>query len=284
MKKFTITNQIGSKNILFHLLLGALSFSMLYPVLWLLASSFKSNTEIFSSASTLIPTQLALSNYVEGWKGFGGISFGRFFSNSFFIVITSTVAQVLSSAVVAFGFSRIKFKGRNFFFACMILTLMLPQQVLIIPQYILFAKLQWLNTYLPLIIPALFGKPFFIFMIIQFIYGIPKSLDESAKIDGCGKIQIFARIIFPLLKPALITSAIFSFYWKWQEFLAPLLYLQSAKKYPVSLALKMFSDPNAVSNWGAMFAMSVLSLMPPFALFIFFQKYLVEGISTTGIK
>ncbi|WP_334293845.1 carbohydrate ABC transporter permease [Vallitalea okinawensis] len=269
---------------MFHLLLGALAFTMLYPILWLLASSFKNNAEIFGNASSLIPDQWEFTNYIEGWKGFGGISFGRFFANTFFIVITSTIAQVLSSSVVAFGFSRIKFVGRKIFFACMILTLMLPNQVLIIPQYILFSKLGWLNTYAPLILPSFFGVPFFIFMIIQFIYGIPKSLDESAKIDGCGKIQIFGRIIFPLLKPALITSAIFSFYWKWQEFLAPLLYLQNAKKYPVSLALKMFADPNSVSNWGAMFAMSVLSLVPPFALFIIFQRYLVDGISTTGIK
>lgn len=271
-------------SLFFHILLGLLSFSMLYPVLWLLASSFKDNAEIFSNASNLIPSNFSFENYAEGWKGFGGITFGRFFFNSFYVVITSTLAQVLSSSMIAYGFSRIKFKGRNFFFACMILTLMLPAQVLIIPQYILFAKFGWLNTYLPIIIPTFFGKPFFIFMIIQFIYGIPKSLDESAKIDGCGKIQIYTKIIFPLLKPALITSAIFSFYWKWQEFLPPLLYLQNAKKYPVSLALKMFSDPNAVSNWGAMFAMSVLSLVPPFMLFIFFQRYLVDGISTTGIK
>ncbi len=269
---------------LYYLFVSVAAFLMIYPVLWLIASSLKEHSEIFKNSYSLIPRHLSFENYAQGWKGFGGITFGTFFKNSFVIVILSTIGQVISSAVVAYGFSRIKFAGRKFWFVCMITTLMLPQQVLIIPQYIMFNKLGWLNSFKPLVVPSFFGLPFFIFLIMQFVRGIPAELDESAKIDGCGKYSIFFKIILPLIIPALITSAIFSFYWKWEDFFGPLLYLQNTKLYPVSLALKMFSDPAAVTNWGAMFAMSVSSLVPVFIIFIMFQKYLVEGISTSGLK
>jgi multiple sugar transport system permease protein len=166
----------------------------------------------------------------------------------------------------------------------MILTMLLPGQVLMIPQYVMFNKLGWVNTHKPLIIPAFFGTPFFVFLLMQFIRGIPLELDESAKIDGCGRYGIFLRIILPNLKPPLVTAAIFAFYWKWEDFLGPLIYLQSTRLYPVSLALKLFADPAAVTNWGGMFAMSVLSLVPVFVIFVLFQDHIVEGISTTGLK
>jgi len=270
--------------VLYHTFVWLLGFFMLYPVLWLVASSLKGHSEIFQRSYSLIPRQWELNNYLEGWKGFGGISFATFFKNSFFITVLSTIGEVVSSAFVAFGFSRIKFRGRKFLFGCMIVTMLLPYQVMMIPQYIMFSKMGWINSFKPLIIPAFFGKPFFIFLMMQFIQGIPKELDESAKIDGCTQLGIFLRIIVPLLVPAIITSTIFSFYWKWQDFYGPLLYIQTPAKYPVSLALKMFSDPAAVTNWGAMFAMSVLSIVPVIIIFILFQKYIVEGISTSGLK
>lgn len=153
-----------------------------------------------------------------------------------------------------------------------------------IPRYILFNTIGWMNTFKPLIFPRFLAMPFFIFLIYQFIQGIPIELDEAARIDGCGEFSIFFRIILPNITPALITTFIFQFYWTWQDFLSPLLYIQSSNLYPASLALKLFADPTSVTNWGAMFAMSVLSLIPPFILFIIFQSYLVEGISTTGLK
>lgn len=269
---------------LYHAIVWAIGFFMLYPVLWLVASSFKEHAEIFQRSYSLIPSKLEFKNYVEGWKGFGGTSFATFFKNSFFITILSTIGQVLSSAVVAFGFARIKFRGKKLLFGCMIITMLLPSQIMMIPQYIMFSKLNWTDSFKPLIVPSFFGYPFFIFLMMQFIQGIPKELDESAKVDGCSQLGIFLRIIVPLLVPALITSTIFSFYWKWQDFYGPLLYIQTPAKYPVSLALKMFSDPAAVTNWGAMFAMSVLSILPVIVIFIFFQKYIVEGISTSGLK
>lgn len=271
-------------SIIYHTFVMIFGFLMIYPVLWLIASSFKNSSEVFTNAASLIPKHFNFSNYAEGWKGFGGNSFGTFFKNSFTIVIWSMIGQVVASAFVAYGFGRIKFRGRNFWFACMIVSMMMPGEILMIPQYLLFSKLHWLNTYKPLIIPSFFGLPFFIFLMMQFMSGLPHELDESAKIDGCNTFDIFIKIILPLLTPALVTSTIFSFYWRWQDFFSPLLYLNKAKLYPVSLALKLFADPSSQTNYGAMFAMSVLSLVPVFILFIAFQKYLVEGISTTGMK
>lgn len=273
-----------SGTILYHGFIWIFGFFMMYPVLWLVASSFKDEVEIFQKSYSLIPSSLQFDNYVQGWKGFGGITFGTFFRNSFVIVILSTIGQVASSALVAYGFARIKFVGQKVLFGCMIVTMLLPSQVLMIPQYILFSQLGWVNSFKPLVVPSYFGYPFFIFLMMQFMEGIPRELDEAARIDGCNQWGIFFRILLPLIRPAMITSAIFSFYWKWQDFFGPLLYIKKPNLYPVSLALKMFSDPAAVTDWGAMFAMSTLSLVPVFIIFVMCQKYIVEGISTTGLK
>jgi pectin-derived oligosaccharide transport system permease protein len=272
------------KALAYQLFIVVFGIVMIYPLLWLVASSFKDISEIFTNATSLIPEKFTLENYISGWAGFGGVSFTTFFLNSFTVATASTVGAVASSAVVAYGFARIPFFGRNFWFICMLLTLMLPIQVQIIPQYIVFNKLGWINTFLPLVVPRFFGQAFFIFLMMQFIRGLPAELDEAAEIDGCGRVGIFARIVLPLITPALITSAIFSFYWTWDDFFGPLLYLNEPKLYTVSLALRAFSDPATATNWGAIFAMSALSLVPVFAIFLLFQKYLVQGISTTGMK
>lgn len=272
------------QHIMIQLLIILLGILMIYPLLWLVASSFKDGSEIFVRAGSLLPQTFTLDNYRSGWAGFGGVTFATFFLNSFTIAVASTVGTVASSAVVAFGFARIPFFGRRFWFVCMLMTLMLPAQVQIIPQYIVFSELGWINTFLPLVVPKFFGQAFFIFLIMQFIRGLPRELDEAAEIDGCGKVGIFSRITLPLITPALITSALFSFYWTWEDFFGPLLYLNDPKLFTVSLALRNFSDPSSVTNWGAIFAMSTLSLLPAFILFLFFQRYLVQGISTTGLK
>lgn len=257
---------------------------MIYPLLWMVMSSFKENNEIFDQAASLWPEVFRFENYVNGWKGFAGISFGEFFKNSLFITVIGTIGSVFSSAFIAFGFARLHFKGRKIWFTCMLLTMMIPFQIIMIPQYLIFNKLGWVGTFLPMIIPHFFGGAFFVFLIIQFIYGIPKDMDEAAKIDGCSYYGIFFRIILPLIVPALVTCAIFSFMWKWDDFMGPLLYLNRPSTYTVSLALKMFADPTSLSDWGAMFAMATLSVLPMFLIFVFFQKYLVEGISTEGLK
>jgi multiple sugar transport system permease protein len=272
-------------SVLYHVLVAGFALIMLYPLIWMFASSFKPSDEVFRTVTSLIPSRIELDNFARGWKGFGGTTFTTFYANSLFYAGMATVLSVGASSIVAYGFSRIKFAGRGFWFACMLMTLMLPVQVTIIPQYVAFVNLLELrNSFLPLLLPRMGGQAFFIFMIMQFIRGIPKELDEAAEIDGCGRFGIFFRIILPLIQPALITAAIFSFYWTWEDFLGPLIYLNAPQQYTVSLALRAFSDPSAGTDWGAIFAMSSVSLIPVFLIFIFFQRYLVQGISTTGLK
>ncbi len=271
--------------IIYHVLVCGFGLIMIYPLIWMVMSSFKETNTIFATAGSLIPEKFILENYANGWKGFGNVSFAAFFRNSLFISIIATIGTVISSALAAFGFSRCHFKGRKFLFAAMLVTMMLPAQVLMIPQYLWYQKLGWVGTYIPLIVPYFFAiQGFFVYLMINFIDGIPKELDEAAKIDGCSYYSIFARIIFPLIKPALITAGIFSFMWRWDDFLSALLYVNDSAKYPVSLALKLFCDPGSSSDYGAMFAMATLSVLPAVIIFIFFQRYLVEGIATSGLK
>lgn len=277
-------NRDRLRDIAYHVLVGGFCLLMLYPLLWMLASSFKAPDEIWTNVFSLLPERFAWENYIEGWQGIGGISYTTFYLNSFLYAGLGTVFVVMSSALVAYGFARIRFVGNKFWFTVMILTLMLPTQVQLIPQYIFYNQLGWVNTFLPLLVPRLCGQAFFIFLMMQFIRGIPRELDEAAEIDGCSRVGIFFRIILPLIWPAVITSAIFSFYWTWEDFFQPLIYLNNPKLYTISLALRASADPNSVTNWGAIFAMSVLSLIPVLGIFIAFQRYLVQGISTTGIK
>jgi multiple sugar transport system permease protein len=268
----------------YHLFVTAFAVLMLYPLLWLLMSSFKKSELVFATADSLLPNPWVWENYVKGWQGIGGQSFDVFIKNSLIICILITAGHLISCSLVSFGFARLQFFGRSFWFAIMMVTLMLPFEVLMIPQYILFAELGWLNSILPIVVPAFFGHAFFIFLMVQFIRTIPLELDESATIDGCGKFKLYYQIILPLIAPALATTSIFSFYWSWENLLGPVLYLNSPSKYPVSMALKMFLDNESVSNWGAMFAMSIVTLIPVLTVFFLFQRYIVEGISTSGIK
>lgn len=270
--------------ILFHVVICVIGFVMIYPLIWMFFSSFKESSLVLTTVDHLLPREWKLENYANGWAGFGGTTFAVFFKNSIIVTSIAVIGNVIASAMAAYGFARIPFKGRGFFFICMMITLMVPGQVLVVPQYIIFNKLGWVNSFLPLTVPEWGGRAFFIFLIMQFISGIPKELDEAAEIDGCGSIQLFVRIMIPLIKPALATSAIFAFYWKWDDFMGSLLYLNTPDNYTVSIALKLFSDPTAVSDYGAMFSMCVLSLLPVIVLFLFTQKYIVEGIAMSGLK
>lgn len=280
----SISKKRKLNTVLYHIFVCFFGFVMIYPLLWLLASSFKLNENIFSDALNLIPVPATLQNYANGWKGFAGVGFSNFFKNSFIISILATVGASLSSAVIAYGFARGRFKLKKLLFVCMMVTMMLPYQVIMVPQFIIFQRLGWVGGFLPLIVPYFFGQGFFIFLIMQFIQGIPRDLDEAARIDGCTMYGIFSRIILPLIVPAIVTCVVFSFMWRWDDFLASLIYLNNPVKYTVSLALRMFSDPSSLSDWGSMFAMSILSLVPIFVIFVTCQKYLVEGISTSGLK
>ncbi|MHC6201715.1 carbohydrate ABC transporter permease [Breznakiellaceae bacterium SP9] len=257
---------------------------MLYPVIWLIMASFKEGSAIFSDPS-LIPKIWTLQNYLQGWSGIGIVTFGAFFKNSFIICILSVIFNGIFCSLTAYAFARLQFPGRKIWFAVMMVTLMLPSHVTLIPRYIIFRFLGWIDTFLPLVVPKLFATDaFFIFLLVQFIRGLPKELDESARIDGCGKFGIFVRIILPLSMPAIITTVLFTFLWTWDDFFNQLLYLNSPAKYTVPMGLRLFLDSSGMSSWGSMFAMSVLSLVPSFILFFSLQKYFVQGIATTGIK
>ena len=239
---------------------------------------------MLTTVGQLIPKEWHLDNYKNGWAGFGGVTFTTFFKNSLIVTCITVAGNVVASAMAAYAFSRLHFKGRGIFFIFMMITMMVPSQVLVVPQYIIFHGLGWVDTFLPLTVPEWGGRAFFIFLIMQFISGIPKELDEAAEIDGCGKIRLFTNVMLPLIKPALATSAIFSFYWKWDDFMGSLLYLNAPENYTVSIALKLFCDPTSVSDYGAMFAMCVVSLIPVMVVFLFTQKYIVDGIAMSGLK
>ncbi|MGN8906138.1 carbohydrate ABC transporter permease [Bacillota bacterium HCP28S3_F12] len=274
-----------ARSIVYHVVICLIGIIMIYPLVWMIMSSFKETGTIFTTAGSLIPEKFILDNYRNGWKGFAGIAFSTFFKNSLFISIVATIGTILSSAVVAYGFARFEFRGRKLMFTAMLLSMMLPAQVLMIPQYLWYQKLNWVGSYMPLIIPYFFAtQGFFVYLMSNFIEGIPRELDEAAKIDGCSYFGIFRLVIAPLMKPAVVTGSIFSFMWRWDDFLSALLYINKTAKYPVSLALKLFCDPGSSSDYGAMFAMATLSVLPAVVIFLFFQKYLVEGISTSGLK
>lgn len=273
-----------ARSVAYHLGVGLFGLLMLYPVMWLFASALKGPGEVWTNVTSLIPQAWRWENFSDGWRGFGGITFATFYKNSFIYAGGATLISVTASAFVAYGFARVRFRGKAFWFAVMMLTIMLPEQVLLIPQYIIFARLGWLNTFYPLLLPHMAGSVFFILLIVQFIRGIPRELDEAAVIDGANQFALFGRVILPQLTPALITAAIFSFYWTWEDFLQPLIYLTDPRMYTVSVALRSFSDPGGVTNWGAVFAMLALSLVPVFVIFVFFQRYIVDGIATSGLK
>ncbi len=270
---------------IYHVLVFVGALVMIYPLVWMIMSSFKETSTIFATAGQLIPTSFTLENYINGWKGFSKVTFLTFFRNSLFISVVATVGTLASSAVVAYALSRLRFRGRNALFALALITMMLPAQVLMIPQYLWYQKLGWVGTYFPMILPYWFAiQGFFVYQMANFIDGIPKELDEAAFIDGCSFYSIFRYIILPLMVPSLITGAIFSFMWRWDDFLSALLYVSTTQQYTAALALKLFCDPTSSSDYGAMFAMATLSIVPSLVLFFTLQRHLVEGISTSGLK
>jgi multiple sugar transport system permease protein len=272
-----------SRSLFYHAILCLASIAMLYPLLWMLASSFKPESDIFSSAA-LWPRSFSLDAYRRGWSGLQ-VSFGKFFLNSLLVSSSCVIGNVASCSLTAYAFARLKFRGQNFWFALMLGTLMLPYHVTLIPQYILFLNLGWVDTFLPLVVPKfLAADAFFIFLLVQFFRSIPRELDEAAMIDGCGPWRIYWTIILPLSLPALATAAIFTFIWTWDDFFGPLVYLNDMNSYTVQLGLRSFVDSTGKSDWGALFAMSTLTLLPVFALFLLFQRLLIDGIATTGLK
>ncbi len=264
--------------------LTALLVVMIYPLLWILASSFRTNEEIFQSIS-LIPKQIVTDSYLLGWKGTGNYTYTTYFLNSFKLVLPTVLGTVLSSTLVAYAFARFQFRFKRFLFMLVISSLLLPNEVLVVPRYLLFNKLGWVDSYLPFIVPAFFATyPFFIFMLVQFFRSLPTEMEDAAVIDGCNSFGILVRIILPLSTAALLSVTVFQFVWRWNDFLNNLIYINSVRKYTVSLALRMSMDVAETIQWNRLMALSLLSMLPPVLLYIFVQKQFVEGIATTGIK
>ncbi|MCA0754338.1 carbohydrate ABC transporter permease [Paenibacillus sp. N4] len=269
-------------NLTSHFSLSAFSFIMLYPVIWWVGASLKKAEEL--SLPTIWPKTPMWENYSNGWHFSADYTFAHFFGNTLLMELGNVLGGVATAAIVAYGFGRLNFKLRGFWFSILLLTMMLPGQVTVVPQYILFNKLGFVDSYVPLVLPHFFGGgAFFIFLLVQFIRSIPRDLDEAATIDGASVYGIFWRVVLPLLKPALVTVGIFTFIWSWDDFFAQVLYLSSVDKFTVGLALRMFIDQFDI-QWGQLLAMSLLSILPSVLIFFLAQKHFVEGIATTGLK
>lgn len=274
------------KTIRSHALMIFFCFIMIYPVLWWVGAAFKTNAEM--NSPNLFPSVWMWSNFTEGWVALPKYSFTHFYFNSFKLISVVVIFAVISCSLVAFGFARLDFPLRKFWFSILMLTLMLPSQVVIVPQYIMFNNFHWVDTYFPFYIPHLLaagnGSAFFIYLLNQFIRGIPKELDESAKLDGCTWFGIYWRIVMPLTKPALVSVLIFAFLWNWDDFFGHLLYINSMENYPVGLALKSFVDAESATPWGQLLAMALLSVMPATIIFFLCQRHFVDGIAAGGLK
>ena len=275
--------KIKKANALIHAHVIIMGFIMIYPLFWMLSSSFKPTHEIFTTKN-FWPSEFTFENYLIGWNGFSGYTFTTFFINSLSISILNIIGTVISSSMAAYAFAKLKFSLRPVFFAIMLMTIMLPHHVVLIPQYIIFNKLGWINTFLPLVVPSFFGThAFFIFLIVQYMRTIPSEITDAAYVDGCSQIRIFAKIIIPLSVPALITTAILQFMWTWNDFFGQLIYLNEVSKFTVSIGLRMFVDTTGgamgvyVCHVICQYSASILNVRV-------FQRYIVEGITTGAVK
>lgn len=257
---------------------------MIYPMVWMTGSSFKAtNAEIFGSIG-FIPRKFTLNGYINGWTS-STYQYGYYMLNTYKFVIPKVVGTVLSCAVAGYGFSRFDFAGKSFWFSIMLSTLFLPQVVLNVPQFLLFTDLGWVDSYLPLAAPSFFAcDTYFVFMLIQFMRGISREMEEAAEIDGCNSFQRLIYIVMPMVRPALVSCALFQFMWSSNDFMGPLIYLNSTKKFTASLALRMIMDTESGFDWNKTLALSVITLLPSLIIFFLAQDQFVEGISAGGVK
>ena len=260
---------------------------MIYPLLWMIGATFKSNADIFSGIG-LFTSNPTLEGYQAAMTNYGGdINILRAMINTFSYVIPKVVFTVISVTLTAYGFGRFEFKGRAFLFSVLMATLFLPQVVLNVPQYLLFSKLNWVGSswYLPIIVPTLCAiDTTFVFQMTQFLRGVPRDLDEAAKIDGCTALQTLVKVIVPMLMPSITSVALFQFMWSSNDFMGPLLYVNSPAKYPMALFVKMSMDADAGTSWNRILAMSLISMIPSLIVFFLAQDSFVEGISAGGVK
>ncbi|WP_353056386.1 carbohydrate ABC transporter permease [Sporosarcina luteola] len=257
------------------ILLAAGSLLILSPIWWMISTSLKSMAEVMTYPPTFYPREWNWDNYIKTWKA---APFDTYAINTITITMLVVIGSVLVNSFIAYGFAKVPFKGRGILFAIVLSTMMIPGFVTLIPQYVLFSKLQWINTYFPLVVPAFFGSAFFIFLLRQFYMTIPNELIEAAKIEGASHFRIWWTIGLPLTKPALATVAIFSFNGAWNDFLGPLLYLNDESLYTLQLGLQVFKG-EMNTQWNYLMAGSLLVLLPVIILFFFFQKYFIQGIN-----
>ncbi|MBO4807453.1 MAG: carbohydrate ABC transporter permease [Lachnospiraceae bacterium] len=272
------------RSIVSYLVLVVIGIIMIYPLIWMFFASFKTNEEIYGSIA-LLPSSYSFEAFRNGWNAIGGNTYAVFFKNSFLLVIPTTILTVVSSTLVAYGFARFNFRGKKLAFSLLLSTLMLPNAILIIPRYSIFRSLNVLDGYGPFYLMAAFAcYPFFTYMLVQFMRGLPRELDESAYIDGCGTFRTLIQILLPLLKPAMFSAGLFQFLWTYNDYFNSLIYINTVKKFTVSLALRLSLDSETIVVWKNVMAMSCLAVLPVVVLFFFCQKYFVEGIATSGLK
>lgn len=264
-----------------HLVLILFAAIFLFPFVWLVMTSLKSPEEIFKLPPNILPETFQWSNYRAALEA---IPFTRYMMNTLIICVINIIGQLFSAPLVAYSISRIPWKGKNVIFTIVVATMILPAQVQMIPQYIIFTKLGWVNTIMPLTIGAFFGAPFFIFLLRQFLLGVPMELSEAAKIDGASELRIYARIILPILKPALATVVLFSFIWSYVDFMGPLIYLNDSVKWTITVGLQSFQQDHG-AQWEKLMAASTVMAIPMILLYFFGQKYFMKsGSALTGFK
>ena len=261
---------------------------MIYPLVWMVGATFKSNAEIFAGIGFLTASP-TLQGYIDAvTQNYGGdISIWRAFINTYSFVIPKVIFTVISSVIAAYGFSRFKFKGRDMLFGIMISTLFLPQVVLNVPQYLMYNSFGWINSpfYLPLWVPTLFAtETYFVYQLVQFMRSIPHDLDEAAAIDGCGPVKILYKIIAPMLSPSLVACGLFQFMWSCNDYMGPLLYVQTPSKYPMSIFVKLSMDADSGFNWNRILALSLISIIPQLVVFFCAQDAFIDGISAGAVK
>ena len=270
-----------------YFVLIAVGFVMVYPLIWMVGATFKTNNEIFSSVG-IIPKNPTLDGYKNAMKSYGGdIDLVKAMINTYSIVIPKVVFTIISATITAYGFARFEFKGKGILFAVLMSTLFLPQVVLNVPQYIMFNKFGWINhpMYLALIVPTIFATDtYFVFMLIQFLRNIPRELEEAAKIDGCNSIKTLWYVIVPMLKPSIVSCALFQFMWSSNDFMGPLLYVNTPARYPASIFVKMSMDGDTGFDWNRVLAMSLISIIPSLIVFFLAQDSFIDGIAAGGVK
>ena len=267
-----------------YFILIIIGVCMIYPMIWMIGASFRdNNAEIFSSIG-FIPKNPTVQGYIDGWNG-TNYSYGHYMINTYLFVIPKVIGTIVSATITAYAFTRFHFKGKGLWYGVMLATLFLPQVVLNVPQFLLFTKIGWVDSYLPLVAPSFFAcDTYFVFMMIQFMRSVPKELEEAAEIDGCNSFQRLLLIIVPMVQPAIVSSALFQFMWSSNDFMGPLIYINSTRKFPASLGLRLFMDTETGFQWNKVLALSIVTILPSLIVFFLAQDQFVEGISAGGVK